>query len=51
MVTDDQPRMVEFVTSYMEENGIRTSGCFDGEVLLKAIAARGAILVAEAPAT
>ena len=31
--------MVELVTSYLEENGMRTTGCFDGETGLAAIAA------------
>jgi len=39
VVIDDQPRMVELVTSYLEENGMRTTGCFDGESGLAAIAA------------
>jgi two-component system OmpR family response regulator len=39
VVIDDQPRMVELVTSYLEENGMRTTGCFDGETGLAAIAA------------
>lgn len=39
VVIDDQPRMVELVTSYLEENGMHTTGCLDGETGLAAIAA------------
>ncbi|NYI46586.1 DNA-binding response OmpR family regulator [Nocardioides aromaticivorans] len=38
VVIDDQPRMVELVTSYLEESGVRTTGCYDGESGLAAIA-------------
>jgi DNA-binding response OmpR family regulator len=38
VVIDDQPRMVELVTSYLEENGITAVGCHDGDSGLSAIA-------------
>jgi DNA-binding response OmpR family regulator len=38
VVIDDQPRMVELVTSYLEESGITAIGCHDGESGLAAIA-------------
>ena len=31
VVVDDERRMVELVTSYLEELGIRTTGCHDGQ--------------------
>ena len=37
MVIDDQPRMVELVTSYLEENGVVATGCHDGDSGLAAI--------------
>lgn len=37
MVIDDQPRMVELVTGYLEENGVRAIGCHDGDSGLSAI--------------
>ncbi len=39
VVVDDERRMVELVTSYLEELGIRTTGCHDGHEAL--LAARG----------
>ena len=39
VVVDDERRMVELVTSYLEELGIRTTGCLDGKQALGA--ARG----------
>jgi DNA-binding response OmpR family regulator len=39
VVVDDERRMVELVTSYLEELGIRTTGCHDGREALAA--ARG----------
>ena len=39
VVVDDERRMVELVTSYLEELGIRTTGCHDGHEAL--VAARG----------
>jgi DNA-binding response OmpR family regulator len=39
VVVDDERRMVELVTSYLEELGIRTTGCVDGKQALGA--ARG----------
>ncbi len=38
VVIDDQPRMVELVTSYLEESGVRATGCYDGESGLLAVA-------------
>ncbi|MEO5711636.1 MAG: response regulator transcription factor [Nocardioidaceae bacterium] len=40
VVVDDERRMVELVTGYLEEVGIRTTGCHDGHEAL--VAARGA---------
>jgi DNA-binding response OmpR family regulator len=37
VVIEDEPRMVELVTRYLEENDISTTGCADGEVGLRAI--------------
>jgi DNA-binding response OmpR family regulator len=39
VVVDDERRMVELVTSYLEDLGIRTTGCHDGHEAL--VAARG----------
>ncbi len=39
VVVDDERRMVELVTSYLEEVGFRTTGCHDGHEAL--LAARG----------
>ena len=39
VVVDDERRMVELVTGYLEELGIRTTGCHDGHEAL--VAARG----------
>jgi DNA-binding response OmpR family regulator len=39
VVIDDQPRMVELVTSYLEENDVSTTGCHDGDSGLAAISA------------
>jgi DNA-binding response OmpR family regulator len=39
VVVDDERRMVELVTSYLEELGFRTTGCHDGHEAL--VAARG----------
>ena len=36
VVVDDERRMVELVTSYLEELGIRTTGCHDGHEALVA---------------
>jgi DNA-binding response OmpR family regulator len=36
VVVDDERRMVELVTSYLEELGIRTTGCHDGREALVA---------------
>ena len=38
MVIDDQPRMVQLVTDYLQEKGMRATGCLDGEAGLAAIA-------------
>jgi DNA-binding response OmpR family regulator len=40
VVIDDQLRMVELVTSYLEENGVTTTGCHDGDSGLAAISAQ-----------
>ena len=40
VVVDDEPRMVELVSGYLEELGFRTTGCHDGHEAL--VAARGA---------
>ena len=37
MVIDDQPRMVELITGYLEEHGLSTTGCHDGDSGLSAI--------------
>jgi DNA-binding response OmpR family regulator len=37
VVVEDQARMLHLVTSYLEEKGITTSGCADGEAGLSAI--------------
>jgi DNA-binding response OmpR family regulator len=37
VVIDDQARMVELVTGYLEDNGISTTGCHDGDSGLSAI--------------
>ncbi len=39
VVVDDERRMVELVTRYLEELGMTTTGCFDGKQAL--VAARG----------
>ncbi len=36
VVVDDERRMVELVTSYLEELGMRTTGCLDGRQALEA---------------
>jgi two-component system, OmpR family, response regulator len=36
VVVDDERRMVQLVTSYLEELGMRTTGCFDGTQALAA---------------
>ena len=40
VVVDDERRMVELVTSYLEELGIRTTGCHDGHEALGAARAQ-----------
>jgi DNA-binding response OmpR family regulator len=37
VVIEDQPRMLQLVTSYLEENGASTTGCTDGDAGLDAI--------------
>jgi DNA-binding response OmpR family regulator len=37
VVIEDQPRMLELVTAYLEENGLSTTGCVDGDAGLTAI--------------
>jgi DNA-binding response OmpR family regulator len=37
VVIDDQPRMVELVTSYLREHGVTAVGCHDGDSGLAAI--------------
>ena len=36
LVVDDEPRMVELVRRYLDDLGIRSSGCYDGESALAA---------------
>ena len=38
MVVEDQPRMLELVTRYLQENGVETVGCTDGDDALGLIA-------------
>jgi DNA-binding response OmpR family regulator len=40
VVIDDQPRMVELVTGFLEENGVSATGCHDGDSGLEAIIER-----------
>jgi DNA-binding response OmpR family regulator len=37
VVIDDQPRMVELVTGYLEDHGVTSTGCHDGDSGLAAI--------------